>query len=1160
MFAAFGILETKSWQQLDEPTTTSLECIIMNFEIGPLCIQHGCHHQDDQTRMMVPNGGEPLINTSPSCSTHTKPSSSGMDSCGSHHISHRLLSNHNKSLVSSASSSWIHQAFRAKLPTVHKIKLLPILYIFLLFVLIGTLIEPLNLSIFVTAQGHDNRLSVKDSTDHRGVLYENKTNTGRRRVRRVKKNKMENSLSLVYNQVEPPHNTFIYLVSTLNGKVHGVDQHGHNTLWTNDKIGGPLIKTSKFYSDIQVIPSINGNLYVYKQGEGIQKLPMTVNELVNRSPFHGSDGTVYISSKHSDAYLLDMSTGEPVVEENRNDQSSNVFTLVRVNYNVVSMDAHDHSLVKWNFTYSEVYPLYQQDYEDSLGALSTVDNHLYLFRRSNDKRLGTTAFDKAISLEFDSQPMSVFRQLNIAHRIPAFTKDSEDEQQKFRDEFIFRKIPMPIQELSAPLLSAQYEQIIHIKHNKLLDSLYALELPKNLPVVVFRKDMKKIHNLNEDHIALLPSTTNTAQEPPRTTTLNHIQNNQVIQIDNQVWDTNDLLIEANRTNLTADDAVENYTILVENHDDDIHPNIVQKDDQYFYIFNDEENDPEFNQNWHDKFTVTVISISLIVVLSLTTIAIVMFIKNREERRKRRKDMYRSEEADKTEGENGAKSSEGTAENGQSNTPAVSSSNSSEYTIGNITLYYSEILGYGSNGTIVYNGVLKYKINESFIVRKIAVKRMLKDFVKFAQKEISLLIESDSHSNIVRYYAQEEDEQFIYLALELCNGGTMEQYLQQHPDLSYSERQRILKQLVMAIEHIHQLGIVHRDLKPANILLDEEGNVKLSDMGLGKRLEQYQSSFYELSTIINTRNSGSSSEGNDENGKSKNAAIVGTIGWQAPEILLHIEQTLQQIENGDHAIQTNEKNEKSQTTSTTPSTSTNATTLQNRMTKAVDIFALGCIIFFVLTGKHPYGRRSEREWNILHNKPVSLLEEITNQSKNQRKKKKNFHRIDTSVMKLIYEDLIVPDPTKRISASQLLKQSIFWDYGMKLHFLSDVSDQLGKEPENIVYKVLQENADKIFNGNPTWDTQIDDAVYQQIKTVRKYDYTRVWDVLRCIRNLKSHYREYNLQTTKLVRCGCEKLPDAIFVYFDLEFPHLFPVVYELVREHWSDKPQYKKYFN
>ncbi|EFC50727.1 predicted protein [Naegleria gruberi] len=318
---------------------------------------------------------------------------------------------------------------------------------------------------------------------------------------------------------------------------------------------------------------------------------------------------------------------------------------------------------------------------------------------------------------------------------------------------------------------------------------------------------------------------------------------------------------------------------------------------------------------------------------------------------------------------------------------------------------------------------------------------------------------------------------------------MEQYLQQHPDLSYPERQRILKQLVMAIDHIHQLGIVHRDLKPANILLDEEGNVKLSDMGLGKRLEQYQSSFYELSSIINTRhgNSGSSIPANS---------------------------------NGN-----------------------NASILQNRMTKAVDVFALGCIIFFVLTGKHPYGRRSEREWNILNNKP----------------RKKHFHRIDTSVMKLIYEELIVADPTKRISASQLLKQCLFWDYSMKLHFLSDVSDQLGKEPENIVYKELQNAAEKIFNGNKTWETQIDDGVYQQIKSVRKYDYTRVWDVLRCIRNLKSHYREYQLQTTKILKCGCDKLPDGIFVYFDLEFPNLFPAVYELVKTHWSDRLQYKKYF-
>ena len=973
------------------------------------------------------------------------------------------------------------------------------------------------------------------------------------------KRETSRNLSLIYKDDFLSHKHSSFLVTTLNGNVHAIDQQSYQTLWICDKLGGPLIRTSKQYSDIQVIPSINGNMYVYKKGDGIQKLPMTVNELVNRSPFYGNDGTLYTSSKSNEIYLVDSKSG--TVVEDPSNHSEDIITIVRVNYHVKSMDAHDKSLTKWNFTYSEIYPLYQENYEDRLGALSTIDNHLYLF-----KRKGAKDARQAISLSFESQPMSVFRQLNVAHRI-----FSEPSSAKYRDESIFRKVLMPIQELSISVLDPQQqEQTIHIKHNKLIDSFYALELPKHLPLVVVpskHHNTLQLDHSKEDSILMLPyesvpskgkSTINAEEKPTKNNLL----------IDNKVWETNEISQEENSTSISVnnvDQTVENYTLIIENQDD-IHPNIVQKDDQYYYILSqDDESNNEFDQNFSEKFTVTFISVSLIAVLSLTTIAIVIFIQKREARRKRRKERELKETAEKT-GESSTPDTAKTPDTSSASTVGVTtttSTNTNEYTIGNITLFYNEILGYGSNGTIVYNGVLKYKINEAFIVRKVAVKRMLKDFVKFAQKEISLLIESDSHTNIVRYYAQEEDEQFIYLALELCTGGTMEQYLQQHPDLSYPERQRILKQLVMAIDHIHQLGIVHRDLKPANILLDEEGNVKLSDMGLGKRLEQYQSSFYELSSIINTRhgNSGSSSSegaGEDNGGKNKNAAIVGTIGWQAPEILLHIEQTLQQIENGENPTQT-QPNENPAIVPTN-SNGNNASILQNRMTKAVDVFALGCIIFFVLTGKHPYGRRSEREWNILNNKPVALIDEISNQSKqNQRKRKKHFHRIDTSVMKLIYEELIVADPTKRISASQLLKQCLFWDYSMKLHFLSDVSDQLGKEPENIVYKELQNAAEKIFNGNKTWETQIDDGVYQQIKSVRKYDYTRVWDVLRCIRNLKSHYREYQLQTTKILKCGCDKLPDGIFVYFDLEFPNLFPAVYELVKTHWSDRLQYKKYF-
>ncbi len=70
---------------------------------------------------------------------------------------------------------------------------------------------------------------------------------------------------------------------------------------------------------------------------------------------------------------------------------------------------------------------------------------------------------------------------------------------------------------------------------------------------------------------------------------------------------------------------------------------------------------------------------------------------------------------------------------------------------------------GSHGTLVYDGLLDGK-------RPIAVKRLLVAFVEAAKQEIALLIASDLHANVLRYYAFEQDGDFVYVALERCHSS------------------------------------------------------------------------------------------------------------------------------------------------------------------------------------------------------------------------------------------------------------------------------------------------------------------------------------------------------------------------------------------------------
>lgn len=71
-----------------------------------------------------------------------------------------------------------------------------------------------------------------------------------------------------------------------------------------------------------------------------------------------------------------------------------------------------------------------------------------------------------------------------------------------------------------------------------------------------------------------------------------------------------------------------------------------------------------------------------------------------------------------------------------------------------------VIGAGSNGTRVFEGYLDG--------RNVAVKKILANFYDKAQKEIKFLITSDEHPNVVRYFAMEEDAEFVYVALERCS--------------------------------------------------------------------------------------------------------------------------------------------------------------------------------------------------------------------------------------------------------------------------------------------------------------------------------------------------------------------------------------------------------
>ena len=87
--------------------------------------------------------------------------------------------------------------------------------------------------------------------------------------------------------------------------------------------------------------------------------------------------------------------------------------------------------------------------------------------------------------------------------------------------------------------------------------------------------------------------------------------------------------------------------------------------------------------------------------------------------------------------------------------------------------------------------------------------------------------------MVKLFETFETEKHFLIVMELCAGGDLLTYVRKRRKLGEKVAKHFFKQIIEGLLHIHQKGILHRDIKLDNILLDEKGNVKIADFGVGK---------------------------------------------------------------------------------------------------------------------------------------------------------------------------------------------------------------------------------------------------------------------------------------------------------------------------------------
>ncbi|XP_057330480.1 3-phosphoinositide-dependent protein kinase 1 isoform X2 [Microplitis mediator] len=232
--------------------------------------------------------------------------------------------------------------------------------------------------------------------------------------------------------------------------------------------------------------------------------------------------------------------------------------------------------------------------------------------------------------------------------------------------------------------------------------------------------------------------------------------------------------------------------------------------------------------------------------------------------------------------------------------------------------FGKVIGEGSFSTVYI--AKDIHTNREYAIKVCEKRHIIKEkkteYVK-REKEVLNMLAGARHS-FVRLFCTFQDVDRLYFVLSYAKNGELLPYINKVGSFDIECTKFYSAEILRGLEYLHGLGIIHRDLKPENILLDEKMHILITDFGSAKILKDDPDT---LTTTTATTTTTTQSDAGDKNERPRRRerrnSFVGTAQYVSPEILT-----------------------------------------DKPASRASDLWALGCIIYQMVSGLPPFYSKSE----------------------------------------------------------------------------------------------------------------------------------------------------------------------------------------------------------